>query len=106
MATALAAAQRQRCEMSLDLPPDFEHALRERVESGAYASYGDVFAACLQALGEWEDVQRSKLEKLRAEIRVGNEQIERGKVVDGHEAFARARARLLEKAASRDTLRP
>jgi len=51
--------------MSLNVPIEFERAIHERVESGAYASHEDVFAACLTALGEWEDVQRGKLEKLR-----------------------------------------
>lgn len=103
MATALAAAQ-QRYPMSLNVPPDFERAIRERVESGAYASEADVFAACLEALGEWEDVQRAKYEKLRAEIQMGIDQLERGQVVDGEEALQRIRARFMEKAGSLETV--
>ena len=105
MTTALAAAQ-PRSEMSLNVPPEFERAIRERVESGAYASEDAVFRACLEALGQWEAEQEAKLEALRTEIRAGVDQLERGQVADGHEAFARARARLLEKAASRDALHP
>jgi antitoxin ParD1/3/4 len=92
MATALAAAQ-QRYPMSLNVPPEFERAIRERVESGAYASADDVFAACLKALAEWEDVQRAKYETLRAEIQVGIDQADRGQLVDGPEALRRIRER-------------
>ena len=92
MATALAAAQ-PRSEMSLNIPPEFERAIRERVESGAYKSVDDVFAACLKALGEWEEVQRAKFEKLRAEIQVGIDQADRGEMVDGPEALQRIRER-------------
>ncbi|HEU4561583.1 MAG TPA: hypothetical protein VFS20_27405 [Longimicrobium sp.] len=79
--------------MSLNIPPEFERAIRERVESGAYKSVEDVFAARLKALDEWEDVQRAKFETLRAEIQVGIEQLDRGEGVDGEEALQRIRAR-------------
>lgn len=92
MATALAAAQ-PRSEMSLNLPPEFERAIRERVESGAYASVDDVFAACLKALGEWEEIQQAKYEQLRADIQVGIDQADRGQLVDGPEALRRIRER-------------
>lgn len=103
MATAL-EAQHARSEMSLTVPPEFERAIRERVESGAYASADAVFRACLEALAEWEDVQRVKHEQMRADILVGSDQADRGKVVDGPEAFARARARLIEKTAPRNEI--
>jgi antitoxin ParD1/3/4 len=79
--------------MSLSIPPEFERAVRERVESGAYASADDVFAACLIALADWEHVQRAKYEKLRAEIQVGIDQADRGQLVDGREALRRIRER-------------
>jgi antitoxin ParD1/3/4 len=79
--------------MSLNVPPEFERAIRERVESGAYASEADVFAACLKALAEWEDVQRAKYEKLRGEIQAGIDQLDRGEGIDGEEALQRIRAR-------------
>jgi antitoxin ParD1/3/4 len=103
MATALAAPQ-PRYPMSLNLPPEFERAVRERVESGAYASADAVFRACLEALAVWEDVQRAKFEKLRGEIQVGIDQADRGPVVDGEEALQRIRARLMEKAGALETV--
>lgn len=89
--------------MSLNVAPEFERAIRERVESGAYASEDAVFRACLEALEQWEAEQEAKLEALRRAVDEGTEQLRRGEGVDGHEAFGRARARLLEKAAARET---
>lgn len=40
--------------MSLDVPLAFEHAIRERVASGAYPSADVVFATCLEALDQFE----------------------------------------------------
>jgi len=100
MTTALAAARQQRSDMSLTVPPEFERAIRERVESGTYKSPDDVFAACLKALDQWEDVQRAKDEKLRADIQVGIDQLDRGEGVDGEEALQRSRERFLRAASN------
>jgi antitoxin ParD1/3/4 len=101
MSMLVEAAAQQRSQMSLNVPPEFERAVLERVQSGHYDSTDEVFAACLHALALWEAEQEAKLEALRREVKIGLDQADRGQVVDGHEAFARARARLLEKAASR-----
>ena len=93
MATALAAAQ-QRSPMSLNVPPEFERAIRERVESGAYASEDAVFRACLEALEQWEAEQEAKLAALRADIDHATEQLRRGEGSPMEEVFARLRARL------------
>ena len=37
---------------------------------------------------EFEEDQAMKLERLRREVRVGSDQIERGEVVDGAQVFA------------------
>jgi putative addiction module CopG family antidote len=95
MATALAAAQQQqRCEMSLNVPPEFERAIRERVESGAYASPEAVFLACLVALEQWEAEQEAKLQALRRDIEFGREQIRNGQCSPMEELFEPLRARL------------
>lgn len=93
MATALAAAQ-QRSEMSLNVPPEFERAIRERVESGAYASEDAVFRACLEALVFWENDQEAKLEALRRDVDHATDQLRRGEGSPMEEVFERLRARL------------
>jgi len=73
MSLALAAAEQQRCEMSLDVPPEFERAVRDRVASGAYASEADVFAACLRALRSTEEKHEAELASLRPLVERENE---------------------------------
>lgn len=80
--------------MSLAIPPEFERAIRERVESGAYASPEAVFLACLVALEQWEAEQESKLAALRRDIEFGREQIRNGQCSPMEEASERLRARL------------
>lgn len=93
MSTAVEAAH-PRSHMSLTLPPEFERAVRERVESGAYASADDVFAACLEALAQWEAEQEAKLEALRRDVDHATEQLRRGEGSPMDEVFERLRARL------------
>lgn len=87
--------------VALTVSPEFERAVLERVRSGQYESVEHVIAACLRALALWEAEQEVKLQILRREVQIGLDQADRGQVVDGHEALARARVRLLDKAASR-----
>ncbi|HET7230561.1 MAG TPA: hypothetical protein VFJ16_11200 [Longimicrobium sp.] len=80
--------------MSLNVPPEFERAVRERVESGVYASAEDVFAACLEALEQWETEQEAKLETLRRDVDFGREQIRDGRGSHMEEVFERIRRRV------------
>jgi putative addiction module CopG family antidote len=80
--------------MSLSIPPEFERAVRDRVESGAYMSAEEVFAACLEALAAWEHDEEIKLIMLRRRIDRGMEQYERGEYSPADEMFARLHARL------------
>ena len=80
--------------MSLAIPPEFERAIRERVESGAYASPEAVFLACLVALEQWEAEQEAKLEALRRDIDHGTEQLRQGEGSPMEEVFERLPARL------------
>lgn len=93
MATALAAAH-PRSDMSLNLPPEFERAIRERVESGAYASVDAVFRACLEALEQWEAEQEAKLEALRKDVDHASEQLRRGEGSPMEKVFERIRQRV------------
>jgi len=88
-----------RSAMSLNIPPEFERAVRERVESGKYESTDDVLKACIDALQEREASEVEDLEELRRQIQVGIDQFDRGEYSDGREAFARIRERLRQRAA-------
>ncbi|HEX8906387.1 MAG TPA: hypothetical protein VF771_16175, partial [Longimicrobiaceae bacterium] len=54
MSAHAAAAVEQRSAMSLNIPPEFERAVLERVQSGEYESTDAVLEACLEALEQRE----------------------------------------------------
>ena len=63
--------------LTLSLPSQFEAMIRERVESGRYP---DATAVVEEALRVLDD--RDRLERLRAEIAIGLDEIERGETVE------------------------
>jgi putative addiction module CopG family antidote len=85
--------------MSLNIPPEFERAVLERVASGAYGSTDEVLLACLAALEDEERQDEARLESLRHDVRLAMEQHERGEYSPLDEAFARIRERLARSAA-------
>jgi antitoxin ParD1/3/4 len=85
--------------MPLNIPPEFERAILERVESGEYPSTDDVLRACLDALEREENEYEAKLAQLRADIQVGLDQYERGEFSDGKEVLTRLRARVGRRSA-------
>jgi antitoxin ParD1/3/4 len=82
--------------MSLNIPPEFERAILDRVVSGAYETPEDVLKACLEAL-EAREAETLRFEELRREIQIGLDQYERGEYSDGKEAIARIRERIRER---------
>jgi len=78
--------------MSLNIPPEFERAIRERVASGAYASTDDVLKACLEALELLEADLAEENEWLRREVQIGIDEADRGELIPGDEALASIRA--------------
>jgi antitoxin ParD1/3/4 len=92
--SAHAAVIEPRSPMSLNIPPEFERAVLERVESGAYASTDDVLKACLQALALLEGDIAEDHEWLKREIQIGIDEADRGEVIPRDEAIASMRAEL------------
>jgi antitoxin ParD1/3/4 len=93
MSMLVEAAAQQRSEMSLNVPPEFERAVRERVQSGAFASPDDVFLAALAAL-QVAEADEAESELLRREIEVGIHSAENEPAISGDEVIARLRARV------------
>ena len=80
--------------MSLNIPPEFERAVLERVQSGAYESTDDVLKACLEALAMLEAELAEDHAWLKREIQAGIDQLDRGEGIPGDQALAMARAEL------------
>ena len=93
MSAHAAAVAEPRPPMSLNIPPEFERAVLERVQSGEYASTDDVLKACLEALEQRESDLAEETEWLRREIQLGIESAENEPVIPGDEAVELMRAR-------------
>ena len=65
-------------EMNVSLTPELERLVHQKVESGRYLSASEVVREALRLLEEHDQLRALKLEELRAEIRVGIEQADRG----------------------------
>lgn len=66
--------------MELAVSTELQQIVREKVESGDYASADDVLREALQLLEDRDRLRAWKLEQLRKEIAVGIQQAEQGMV--------------------------
>src|SRR5215218_10405508 len=71
--------------MEFKIPPAFQRAVQERIESGQYESADEVFAACLELLEREERDYDEKLAWLRNALDEGDADIKRGDVIDGEQ---------------------
>lgn len=81
--------------MDVTLTPELERLINSKVESGGYPSATEVIGEALRLLEERDRERDAQFDRLRQEVRIGIEQIERGEVVplDIQGTLARARAR-------------
>ena len=91
--SAHALAVEPRSAMSLNIPPEFERAILERVASGAYETPEDVLRACLKALDRYEDDLSVDHEWLKRAIQEGIESEENEPLIPSDVAIDRMRAR-------------
>lgn len=83
--------------MELTLPDDLAEFVEEKVRSGQFASAADVVRGALSVLRAEERLTPQDVEELRAELRVGLEQLDRG--AGGPWDAEVTKARLRERAA-------
>jgi putative addiction module CopG family antidote len=71
--------------LEVSLPPQFEQSIEWRVRSGRYPDVNAVMCEALLALDEREAAQdpEMELERLRALVNLGLEDVRQGRVVDG-----------------------
>lgn len=80
--------------MNVSLPPELERQIAEKVASGAYDSASEMVREGLRLLLEADETRARRLERLRAEIQVGLDQLDRGEAISGEEVFAEIDRRL------------
>ncbi len=83
--------------MNISLTPELEELVQKKVESGRYSSASEVVRAGLRLLEQEDELRETRLAAMRAQVREGIEQAERGELVDGEEAVARVKKRAASK---------
>jgi antitoxin ParD1/3/4 len=71
--------------------PELEQFVQSRVASGLYQTASEVIREGLRLLEERERARDVALEELRAKIRRGAEQADRGELLDGEAVFEEIR---------------
>jgi antitoxin ParD1/3/4 len=83
--------------MNLQLGPQTEARIWQRLRSGKYATPDDVVIAGLQLLDEFENTQAGHLAHIRAMIATGIDELDRGEGLDGEQVFSELLAELDDK---------
>jgi antitoxin ParD1/3/4 len=68
-----------------------ERLIEEKVASGLYPTASDVVEEGLRLLFRRDDFDEQEIARLRAEIQIGLDELDRGEVVPLEDAFAEAR---------------
>jgi antitoxin ParD1/3/4 len=79
--------------INVSLTPQLEELVRKKVESGRYNSASEVVREALRLMDSYEQVRESALNKLRADVETGWQQVEEGKVSDFNPEAVKRRGR-------------
>lgn len=79
--------------MHVSLTPHLEELVRNKVRSGLHNSASEVVREALRLMDDRDRVREMRVEKLRKEIQIGVDQIQRGEVTPGEEVFRELRER-------------
>jgi antitoxin ParD1/3/4 len=80
-----------RTSLNVSLTPELEQFVQSRVASGRYQTASEVIREGLRLLEEREQAREAAIEELRARIRRGIEQADRGELLDGDAVFEEIR---------------
>lgn len=69
--------------MNVSLTPELERRISEKVESGLYTTASEVVREALRLLFEADEAREQRLARLRADIQVGLDQLDRGEGLSG-----------------------
>jgi antitoxin ParD1/3/4 len=70
--------------MNIQLKPEQEKFIQDKIASGEYSNADDVITEAFKLL----EIRERKLKELQAKIAVGTEQIANGQLTDGEQVFA------------------
>ncbi len=79
--------------MNISLTPELAGFVKEQVDSGMYCSASEVIREGLRLMLEKKRDRQGQLDRLRSEIAMGIEQLDRGEAISGQEVFRELRQR-------------
>ena len=74
--------------MNVNLTPELEQLVQEKVRSGLYNNQSEVVREALRLLADQDRVREAHLESLRVALAEGLAQADRGQLLDGPEVVA------------------
>ena len=77
--------------MTIQLSPELEALVQQKVTDGSYPSMEQVMVEALRALDERDQQRQAQLEELRREVALGLQQLDQGQYVEGEVLFAQLR---------------
>lgn len=80
--------------MNVNLTPELEQLVHDKVQTGRYNSASEVVREALRLMEERDQLKAMQKEELRKKIAVGLKSLDEGKGVDGEAVFARLEAEL------------
>jgi antitoxin ParD1/3/4 len=80
--------------MNVSLTPELEKFVEERVATGRYQTASEVVREGLRLLELRDRDREAAFKELKAKLKRGVEQAERGELIDGDKVFAEIRDRL------------
>ena len=83
--------------MNVHLGAALDQFVADLLKTGHYQSQSEILREGLRLLKEKEDLKQLRLVELRREIAIGTAEADRGRFVDGKQAFAEIRKRSAER---------
>jgi antitoxin ParD1/3/4 len=84
--------------VNVNLTPELEKLIQEKVASGLYNNQSEVVREGLRLLAEQDRLREAHLERLRTALAIGLEQADRGELLDGPTVVQELRSFLQERA--------
>ena len=78
--------------MNVNLTPELEKLIQDKVKSGLYNNQSEVVREALRLLVEKDELRQAHLAELRTSLAKGLEQADRGELLDGDEVIREMRA--------------
>jgi len=79
--------------MNVNLTPELEQLVQDKVASGYYVSQSEVVREALRLLAEQDRLREAHVERLREALAEGLQQADRGELIDGAALVAEMRER-------------